>query len=168
MATRKATKKASGKKPATKLAEALILRADYNKRIEQLKARLIRNAKVQEGEKPAEDPAVLLQELEDITGRFEEIIKRINRTNMATMIAGGLSLADAIAKRDVLKLRQGIYRDLAAAATVTQDRHTRSEVKFKGSVSVAAIQRKADDAAKEHRQLDAQIQEANWLADLKE
>jgi hypothetical protein len=45
-----------------KLAEALILRADYQKRIEQLKAILIRNAKIQEGDAPAEKPEELLKE----------------------------------------------------------------------------------------------------------
>jgi hypothetical protein len=36
-----------------KLAEALILRADNKKRFEQLRQRLMNNAKVQEGDKPA-------------------------------------------------------------------------------------------------------------------
>ena len=39
-----------------RLAEALILRADYQRRLEQLKQRLIRNAKVQAGDAPNEDP----------------------------------------------------------------------------------------------------------------
>ena len=38
-----------------KLAEALQERADLNRQIEQLQARLYNNAVVQEGEKPAED-----------------------------------------------------------------------------------------------------------------
>ena len=40
-----------------KLAEALILRADIQKRIEQLRSRLTDNAKEQEGEKPGEGRA---------------------------------------------------------------------------------------------------------------
>jgi hypothetical protein len=40
-----------------KLAEALLRRADCQKCLEQLKARLLRNAKVQEGDDPAEDPS---------------------------------------------------------------------------------------------------------------
>jgi hypothetical protein len=35
-----------------KLAEALIQRADYQKRVEQLKQRIVNNAKVQEGNDP--------------------------------------------------------------------------------------------------------------------
>ena len=46
-----------------KLAEALQERADLNRRMEQLKRRLTSNALVQEGERPAEEPAELLAEL---------------------------------------------------------------------------------------------------------
>jgi hypothetical protein len=47
-----------------KLAEALILRADLQKRIEQLKQRILNNVMVQEGDEPAEDPSQLLRELD--------------------------------------------------------------------------------------------------------
>ena len=46
-----------------KLAEALQERADLNRRIAQLRSRLESNALVQEGEKPAEDPNELWQEM---------------------------------------------------------------------------------------------------------
>lgn len=43
-----------------KLAEALMLRADMQNRIENLRGRLMSNAIVQEGEECAEDPQELL------------------------------------------------------------------------------------------------------------
>ena len=54
-----------------KLAEALQERADLNRRIEQLRYRLSNNVLVQEGEKPLEDPAALLEELESSFTRLE-------------------------------------------------------------------------------------------------
>ena len=54
-----------------KLAEALQERADINRNIEQLKNRLNNNALVQEGEKTAEEPEKLKQELDH---RFDRII----------------------------------------------------------------------------------------------
>ena len=54
-----------------KLAEALILRADTKKRFEQLRQRLINNAKVQEGDEPAEKPEGLLKEIEQTAAEFE-------------------------------------------------------------------------------------------------
>lgn len=151
-----------------KLAEALILRADYQKRIEQLKQRILRNARVQEGDKPAEDPRELTEELEQVSKKLQQLIQRINRTNSAIELEPGATLSDALAVRDVLRLKHGIYRDLAQAATVTQDRYSRSEVKFQSTVNVTEIQEQADQLAKEHRELDAKIQEANWRTELLE
>jgi hypothetical protein len=79
-----------------------------------------------------------------------------------------MTVSDAIARRDVVRLRHSVYRDLAQAAVVTQDRYTKSEVKFRSSVNVAELQERADALAQEHRELDARIQEANWQTDLRE
>ena len=149
-----------------KLAEALVLRADKKKRIEQLKQRMLRNAKVQEGQKPAEDPEVLIKEMERISEELVVLIQRINKTNSNTEFEEGVSLADAIASRDLLVLKASIYRDLANAATVTQDVRTKSEVKFKGTVKVSQMQERADELSKAHRELDTKIQELNWNTEL--
>jgi len=149
-----------------KLAEALIQRADAQKRIEQLKARIVRNARVQEGEEPAENPAALLEELERIAANLAELIKRINRTNAQTLIAGGKTLSDALAERDILLVRRAAYQDLAQAASVSQDRYMRSELKFKSTVPVPDMQSRADDLARLHRELDAMIQQTNWNTEL--
>jgi hypothetical protein len=151
-----------------KLAEALILRADAQKRIEQVKVRLLRNAKVQEGDAPAENPRDLIQELEGVAAELTRLIRQINRTNTQTALADGTTVSDALALRDVLGKQYAVYRDLAATATVDQTRYSRSEVKFVSTVDVAAIQRRADDLARQHRELDATIQAANWATDLVE
>ena len=71
-----------------KLATALSERADLQRRIEELGGRLNRNAKVQEGEKPSEDPNELLEELNKDFARLEELIARINHTNNVTKERG--------------------------------------------------------------------------------
>ncbi|MBV9924866.1 MAG: DIP1984 family protein [Acidobacteria bacterium] len=151
-----------------KLAEALILRADCQKRLEQLKARVIRNAKVQEGDQPAEEPQALLAEAERVSRELADLVKRVNRTNSATAFGDGLSLSDALAERDALGLRFRLYSELAQAASISQDRYSRSEVKYVSAVSVADAQKRADELAREYRTLDARIQELNWQVDLSE
>ncbi len=146
-----------------KLAEAMVFRADTQKRLEQIKARLLRNAKVQDGDQPAEDPAHLLVEFEATAVEFTGLVKRINLTNSAATL-GDRSLTEALAQRDIL--RQAMYRDLAESASVTQSVATRSEVKFRSTVSVVDIQKRADALAKELRDLDARIQESNWKIEL--
>lgn len=151
-----------------KLAEALILRADYQKRIEQLKQRLLRNAKVQEGDTPAENPEALMEELARVLDDLLRMIQRINATNSETRIEKGMTISDAIAVRDILKLRHSTHRELAQAAIVTQDRYSKSEVKFRSTVKVSEIQKQADEWAKECRDLDAKIQASNWQTELRE
>jgi len=149
-----------------KLAEALILRADMKRRIEQLKQRILRNAKVQEGEAPSENPDELVKEMQCIADELLLLIQKINRTNASLEIERGVTIADAIASRDILILKQGIYRDLAQAATIVPDIRTKSEIKYKGAVRVAGVQEAADLLAKAHRELDTRIQEMNWRTDL--
>ena len=151
-----------------KLAEALILRADCKKRLEQLKARAIRNAKVQEGDRPAEEPEALVAEVERVARELADLVKRINRTNSATAFGDGQSLSDALAERDALSLRFRLYSEVAQAASISQDRYSRSEVKYVSAVNVADAQKQADDLARQYRSLDARIQELNWQAELSE
>lgn len=148
-----------------KLAEALILRADIQKRIEQLKSRLAYNAKVQEGERPGEEPNALLAELDALSGELEQLIVRINLTN-CTAKTDGKSLTELIAKRDVLTLKAGALRAFAQVAAQKIDAYSRSEIKILSTVDVAALQKQTDELAKQIRQLDTTLQGANWQTDL--
>ena len=150
-----------------KLAEAVQERADLNRRIEQLRYRLSNNVLVQEGEKPLEDPAALLEELESSFTRLEWLIARINLTNCAVKVEGR-SLTELIARRDVLSLRADAYRRLVEEASQNTHRATRTEIKILSAVDVPALQRQADDASRELRLLDNTLQATNWTADLME
>ena len=150
-----------------KLAEALQERADLNRRIEQLRYRLSNNVLVQEGEKPLEDPAALLEELESSFTRLEWLIARINLTNCAVKVEGR-SLTELIARRDVLSLRADAYRRLVEEASQNTHRATRTEIKILSAVDAPALQRQADDASRELRLLDNTLQATNWTADLME
>jgi hypothetical protein len=151
-----------------KLAEALILRADRQKRLEQLKQRVVGSAKVQEGDEPPENPQELIAEIERVADELLDLIQRINQTNTLTEMALGKSLSDTLAERDVLMVRRTIYADLAKAASIVQARTSRSEVKFKSTVSVPDVQKRVDDLSRAYRDADAVIQEMNWKTELME
>ena len=148
-----------------KLAEALQLRSDLQKRIYQLRERLNQNATVQEGEKPAEDPPALLEELDGCIGRLEEMMERINRTNSQTVTDGG-TLTALLARRDCLKIRVEAYRDFLRQASDLGRRATRSEIKILSTVSVQDYQKQVDGMSAQLRQLDGAIQAANWTTEL--
>ena len=85
-----------------KLAEALIERADHQKRMEQLKRRIQLNIKIQEGDEPSEDPNAMLSELAEIRQELTTLIKQINRTNHTLPYDDDRTLADALTERDQL------------------------------------------------------------------
>lgn len=151
-----------------KLAEALIVRADHKRRLELLRERLARVVKVQEGDIPAEDPAMLLNEVDRIATDLNRLIRLINRTNTTVSLNDGRTIADAIADRDDLKLRHSIINGLIQDAAIKQERYTQSEIRFQRTIDVAALQQQLDELAQAYRELDTKIQAANWLFDLVE
>jgi hypothetical protein len=153
-----------------KLAEALSLRATATRRIEQLRSRIVANARFQEGEQPAEDAAALLTEVDDALDEYEDLVRRINRTNAATTIGADGTLTDALARRDTLRLRHHVLKTAAdAAAGNTQQgysRQLRSELKMLSALPVGELRAQGDQVAREHRELDVRIQRSNWEVDL--
>jgi len=149
-----------------KLAEALMARASCLRRLDNLKERMARNAKIQEGTHPAEDAPALLEEYEQTADELLDLFRAINRTNAATPFDERQTLTDALAERDVLKIRHAEYRHLAEAATVNIDRYSRSEIPFRSTMDVRALQQRADRNAQRYRELDANIQRLNWEVDL--
>lgn len=149
-----------------KLAEALIERADLQCRLEQLKQRLNQNAQYQEGEEPAESPEALLAEYRQAATKLEQLIVKINLANNRIQLESGQLMVEALAKRDRLKAEHNTLINLADAATQTFDRYSRSEIKTLAAIDVKNIRKKIDEIAKQHRQLDTQIQQANWLSEI--
>jgi hypothetical protein len=155
-----------------KLAEALSERADAVRRVEQLRARIVGSARYQEGETPAEDAAQLLVEVGEVLDGLQVLIARINRTNAVTMVGEG-TLTEALARRDVLRLRHAVLTAAADAAAGRDQRgaavrQLRSELKMLSALPVAQLRNQADALARELRDLDVQIQRTNWEADLLE
>ena len=148
-----------------KLAEALLERSDLQKRLSLLESRLCHNARVQEGESPAEDPKALLAELEQVTCRLEELIRAINLTN-AAITDKGESLTALLARRDMLSKKVGIMQNFLSEASATASRATRSEIAIRSTVPVAELRKDTDKLSAELRALDTRIQALNWTAEL--
>ncbi|MCM3745226.1 DIP1984 family protein [Sporosarcina luteola] len=149
-----------------KLAEALIARADLQKRNEQLKRRISLNLKIQEGEKPAEDPNEMLTELDSNMKELTSLIQRINRTNCSVQFDEKRTLADALVERDQKWDKRLILAKIAEEGSIRNDRYSRSEIKIMSTVDVSAIQKQVDQLSKEFRELDTKIQGLNWNVDL--
>ncbi|CAM3508166.1 DIP1984 family protein [Deinococcus frigens] len=149
-----------------KLAEALIERADLQKRAAQLEERIVRNMLVQEGQQPPEDPQQLLKEFMEVTAALELLIPRIHRANLSATLPSGLTLTDALNRRDMLDLRLKVLRRAAATASERQNRYSNSEVRTLSVLPARDLQKQVDALAKARRELETQIQQANWLTEL--
>jgi hypothetical protein len=149
-----------------KLAEALAERSDCQSRIEELKKRMVRSARVQEGEQPAEDITELQAESDRLFARLLHLISTINRTNARSAYDGARTISDAIAERDVTAKRRDFLAGIADAASTRQDRYSKSEVKFVATISIAKVQVEVDRLSKQYRELDTRLQELNWSTEL--
>ena len=148
-----------------KLAEALQIRADLQKRIAQMQTRLNNNATVQQGTQPAENPDGLLAETDRLFAQLEELMTRINLTN-AQAASDGTTLTALIARRDCMKQKIAILRDFLSNASQLSRRHSLSEILIVSTVDVAAHQKHIDRLSKELRELDTTIQSLNWTTEL--
>ncbi|WP_411680631.1 DIP1984 family protein [Clostridium thailandense] len=149
-----------------RLAEALVLRADCQRKISQLKQRLERSAKVQDGEEAPEDPKLLFKELNSTIQELTVLVKKINRTNCLTNFNDQKSISEALAEKDAISMERDVLEELIEKAAVKYDRYSRSEVKFVSNINIAEIQKQKDELSKRYRELDFKIQEKNWSSDL--
>ncbi|MBT1636395.1 DIP1984 family protein [Clavibacter michiganensis] len=160
-----------------RLAEALMERSDLQRRVESLRSRIQATARYQEGEDPAEDAAALLAEAVEAVDLLAALVTRINVTNTAAHLDDGTPLTAALARRDALRTRHGILTSAADAASGRTGggmaagyapRQMRSELRQIAALPIREVRDRADDAARELRELDARIQRANWEVELVE
>lgn len=149
-----------------KLAEALLLRADLQKKLASLRERIAANAVVQENDEPHEDPNDLLKEAVGVLDELESLVARINASNLATKLPDGRTLTAALARRDTLVTQHAIYIAAIAASRKEPDRYGVREIKWVSMLKVSKLQKQADDLSKKIRELNAAIQETNWNAEL--
>ncbi|MDE7097878.1 MAG: DIP1984 family protein [Ruminococcus sp.] len=148
-----------------KLATALSNRADLQGRLNELETRLIANAKVQEGEKPDENPMELIAEKDRIIAELENLISKINLTNSKTE-SDGMTITEMLAKRDCLKIDIKIMRNFLSSSSAKMNRYSHTEIIIRSTVNVAELQKKVDALCKELREIDEKIQELNWTTEL--
>lgn len=150
-----------------KLAEALSLRAELKSRIDALGPRIRESAKIQEGDEPIDNVDELFKELDDSLNQFEDLIYRINMTNVQATIDGE-SLTRLIARRDVLSKRVAILRFIINEVASNDPRFGKNEIRYVRTVDVKELHKEMDRYSKQLRELDLKIQELNWTVELVE
>ena len=151
-----------------KLAEALLIRSDMQKKLAQLKGRIRSNVKVQDGDMPSEDPNALMIDASQIISELSNLIEHIHRTNAIAKTDKGQSMLTLLVERDTLEMRHKLLIEAIEAADTEADRYSHREIKWNIIVSVAGLQKQADDIAMKLRKINIVIQSNNWQIDLLE
>jgi hypothetical protein len=151
-----------------KIAEALLLRADMQKKLASLRERIGKYAVVQQGDEPHEDPAKLLEEAFAVLKELESLVFRINQANLNNTLPDGRSLTQAVAHRDTLVAQHSLLQHGIANTQKEPDRYSMAEIKWIATLKVANLQKQSEDLAKKIRELNAAIQETNWKAEMED
>ena len=133
--------------------------------IDQLEDRLKSIVKIQEGDEPDEAAEDLLSELQNAAVQLEDVIYRVNRTNLHAVIDGE-PITKLIARKDVLTREVGILRNVLKVASAQESRYSRNEIKYVRTIDTAELRKKVDRLSAELRRVDLRIQEANWMFEL--
>ena len=124
------------------------------------------NALYQEGDAPAESVAELLAEYRRCAERLETLVVAINRSNQQIVLADGMPMLEALARRERLQNEHAMLSALCEAAMPDNSRYSRSELRSLSAVNISEVRKEADRIAQRCRELDIQIQQANWSQDL--
>jgi len=149
-----------------KLAQALVHRADKKKKLGSLRERIGINMMVEEGGKPSEDPAELIEESFGVLKELRILVGKINAANVANKLPDGRTLTEAMAERDELIQRHAMILHAIGSSANEPSRYSMREIKWESVMEVKALQRRADDLSRDIRELNLLIQETNWNTDL--
>jgi hypothetical protein len=109
---------------------------------------------------------------EALTMRTEAVhrIEQLRSRTYASTPLGAGTITDAIAHRDVLRLRYTVITAAADAASGRDHsalrRQFRSELKHLAALPISELRSQADRLARDIRELEQDIQRINWDAEL--
>lgn len=149
-----------------KLAEALMLRSDLQTKLASLQQRINSNVLIQEGDQPSEDPNALIKEAFAVNSELHALIQRIHATNAQAQTIQGQPLLRVLNARDSLTQQHRILQQAIDSSQRENGRYSSSEIRWIKSISVAELQKQADDISRQLRQNNLEIQASNWQIDL--
>ena len=149
-----------------KLAEALLLRSDLQTKLASLQQRINSNVLIQEGDQPSEDPNALIKEAFAVNSVLHALIQRIHASNAQAQTIQGQPLLRVLNARDSLTQQHRILQQAIDSSQRENGRYSSSEIRWIKSISVAELQKQADDISRQLRQNNLEIQASNWQVDL--
>ena len=147
-----------------KLAQALNLRKkigqDFSTTLSLTQAISVQTAG---DKKPEQEPNELVQSLLDQMKGEWELIDKIDAVNSGTQLPNGMSIMQALNKRNVLAKRRSQMESLLHVSN--RSGYGRETVGIV-VLDLSKVRRIIDDLSRQWRELDDMIQQANWYVEL--
>lgn len=144
-----------------KLAEALVLRADLQKKLENQKKRLANSVRKLDDIQVIEDPAALKLEAEETITVLYSLIDRIYHINQSVILPSGQSMVTVLAKRDELVERRKLLDYIINKSLPDNGLYFNERGKWQPAIDISAYQKQMDDIAMQIRRLNLDIQQTN-------
>ena len=151
-----------------KLAEALLLKEDLQNRLNHLQKRIHSNVTVQEGDSITENPNLLIKEALRINEELFSLIKRIHVTNANSKAISGQPIMNLLMQHDLLKEHHRILQEAINSCHSPLSDNNRQDIRWIKMISVADLQKQADDVNLQIMKSRIEIQSSNWKIELLE
>lgn len=167
-----------------KLAEALLLRAEMTEQLLRLGKRLAKNCRTEKGQKTAESPHTLLEDALRLVREREALILRINRAKLQAKLPNGMTLMEALARRDRLEGERALVLEIISKSEVVNTARKKNkapswmaailrealggeptkgcEIRQFCLLDIPRLQARVDNLTRQIREVNALIQAANW------
>ena len=144
------------------ILEAITLKKDLEKRIENLGSRYVGNLTVLKGGKPHEDPNELLKEMDKSIIQLNDLCYRIDAADLYVKNSTGKTLIELVIERESLYRRLNILRSALNEVTVGSFSeyayNTKKLVEFDIIVSIESITKLVNETEEQFRQVTSEIQ----------
>lgn len=151
-----------------KLAEALSESKRLSNLIPTLQTQFQENCIIINGVKPDRDPEKLLTKIYDTIATRHALDKQVSMTNTQVVLPCGLTIHEAIIRKAELKslIASTTYMYNALRTGKRTGLYSETGVVKTYAVRPDSVEAKGNEAAKELRQIESQLQQCNWVQDL--
>jgi hypothetical protein len=150
-----------------KLAEALSERKALQDRVAALNNRARKSVVTVEGRPAVESPDILIDDIVKTLEQWEQLVVAINRANMRIVLEGGMTVMEALARRDRLTREIALLDELMQVILGPNHERMgmlpREMARVMPNVNIAQFQNRIETLSNERRTLDLAIQEAGWV-----
>jgi len=145
-----------------KLAEAMMQRADLDKKVSILGARLNDIALINKNYALEDEPKHLFEELNKSMKALSELVYRIHVTNMET-IDNGTTITAMLTKEEILKMRINTLIRIKESASIDS---RFDKTIYTILINKAELQKELDECKSQLEKLDMKLQQLNWQTEL--